>query len=58
MKVLVTTPLHHPLHPSAAIVPGESTKEGVLSFLSNNERWYNIAVLEGWVVELNDEKDE
>ena len=49
--VIVTTPIHHPKEPMAALIPGEGTKEGVLAFLNNNEAWYNYAVEQGWVIE-------
>ena len=55
MKVKVTIPIHHPRESMAAIVPCETTKEGVLQFLSNNEDWYNYAVEQGWVVEIKND---
>ena len=54
MKVIVTTPIHHPREPMAAVIPCETTKEGMLGFLSNNIEWYNYAVEQGWIVELEE----
>jgi hypothetical protein len=51
-KVKVTVPIHHPKEPAAAVVPCETTKNGMLEFLSNNIDWYNYAIEQGWIVEL------